>query len=420
MVCVSIDVTDLKVRTTFEIEKTQLLANEHAANEANQLKSQFLANMSHELRTPIAEVLGMVDLLIETPLLAEQLEYARSVPQSADSLLSIVNDGLDFSKIEAGRFEIEEITFDLSGLLGGLVSLMLHAASRKALELSYSTDVQANELVQGDPGRVRQILLNLCTNAIKFTSKGSVSLSVVSQQILGGAGYCFIFQDTGIGIDEKTFVKLFRPFSQADPSTSRQFGVTGLGLTICRELATLMRGSIVLESEPKKGTRATFTVPFKTPPSKRNSIINPVSSASPPVDTVTTKRDLSLEVDQRPLLRHSPSSNDRFEDGNEIQEVSKGIRARTHVLIVEDNAINQTIATKLVRKLGFPVNAVWNGKEALDYLSHPTVNTPRPDIVLMDCQMPILDGYQATQELRKVTALDERVRDVPVVRSCQY
>ena len=154
VVGVSIDVTDLKVRATLEIEKTQLLANEHAANEANQLKSQFLANMSHELRTPIAEVLGMVDLLIETPLVAEQLEYARSVPQSADSLLSMVNDVLDFSKIEAGRFEIEEITFDLSGLLGGLVSLMRHAASRKALELSYETDVQAIELVQGDPGRV--------------------------------------------------------------------------------------------------------------------------------------------------------------------------------------------------------------------------------------------------------------------------
>ena len=215
-------------------------------------------------------------------------------------------------------------------------------------------------------------------------------------------------------------MKLFRPFSQADPSTSRQFGGTDLGLTICRELATLMRGSIALESERKKGTTATLTVPFKTPPSKRNSIINPVSSASLPVDTVTTKRDLSLEVDQRALLRHSPSSNDRFEDGNEIQEVSKGIRAQTHVLIVEDNAINQTIAIKLVRKLGFPVNAVWNGKEALDYLSHPTVNTPRPDIVLMDCQMPILDGYQATRELREMTELDERVRDVPVVRPCQY
>lgn len=220
----SIDITDLKARTALEIEKTQLVANEISAKESNQLKTQFLANVSHELRTPIAGVLGMADLLAETPLVAEQREFARGIQQSADSLLGIVNDILDASKIEAGRFDIEAVQFDLSAVLNDLVKLMAYAAQKKGLTLDFTTSLQSTEQVIGDPGRTRQILVNLLTNAIKFTSKGKITFSVRHVEIEGVLEIVFVVEDTGIGIADSVLRKLFRPFSQGDSSTARLYG----------------------------------------------------------------------------------------------------------------------------------------------------------------------------------------------------
>ena len=235
----SLDITDLKARSALEIEKTQLLANEHAAKEANMLKSQFLANVSHELRTPIAGVLGMADLLRETPLEAEQIEYTRGIQQSADSLLGIVNDILDASKIEAGRFNIESVQFDLAAVLNDLVKLMAFAAQGKGLTLNYKSVLEKTEPVIGDPGRTRQILVNLLTNGIKFTNKGMVTLSVTTREMHDVLEVAFVVEDTGIGIEEGVLRKLFRPFSQGNSSTARLFGGTGLGLMICREVCEM-------------------------------------------------------------------------------------------------------------------------------------------------------------------------------------
>ena len=233
----SIDITDMKARTALELEKTQLVANELAAKEANMLKSQFLANVSHELRTPISGVLGMAELLAETPLADEQREYARGISQSADSLLGIVNDILDASKIEAGRFEIESVDFNLSAMLADLHQMMAHAAQRKGLTLTYKASLAPIERVIGDPGRIRQVLSNLLTNALKFTSKGGIILSVTGTESEDRFTAVFVVEDTGIGIQESVLQKLFRPFSQGDSSTARLFGGTGLGLTICKEVS---------------------------------------------------------------------------------------------------------------------------------------------------------------------------------------
>ena len=232
----SIDVTDMKARAALEMEKTQLVASELAAKEANMLKSQFLANVSHELRTPISGILGMADLLLETPLADEQREYTRGISQSADNLLSLVNDILDASKIEAGRFDIESVEFDLSGVVGDLYKMMTYAAQRKGLTLEYKTSLARVERVIGDPGRTRQVLLNLLTNAVKFTNKGSIILSVSTSESEDVLAVVFTVEDTGIGIEDAVLRKLFKPFSQGDSSTARLFGGTGLGLTICKEV----------------------------------------------------------------------------------------------------------------------------------------------------------------------------------------
>jgi signal transduction histidine kinase len=232
----SIDVTDVKLRMALEMEKAQLIASELAAKEANMLKSQFLANVSHELRTPISGVLGMADLLLETPLADEQREYTRGISQSADNLLCLVNDILDASKIEAGRFDIESVEFDLSGVVEDLYKMMTYVAQGKGLTLEYKTSLAPIERVIGDPRRTRQILLNLLTNAVKFTNKGTVILSVSTSESEDTLTVVFTVEDTGIGIEDAVLRKLFRPFSQGDSSTARLFGGTGLGLTICKEV----------------------------------------------------------------------------------------------------------------------------------------------------------------------------------------
>lgn len=265
VVGISMDVTQLKKK---EQENVKLLANESAAKEASKMKSSFLANMSHEIRTPIAGVLGMSELLMDTTLDAEQSEFAQNIQRSANSLLTVINDILDFSKIESGRLDIEEVQFSLTVVLKDVAKMLSYAAQRKNLE--FTSDLQLGSTddlaLLGDPGRIRQILTNLLTNSIKFTSDGYVKLTVkIIEDTADTMTIEFIVEDTGIGIEEEVKKRLFRPFSQADSSTARRFGGTGLGLTISKNLVDLMRGDIRLESKLDCGTKAMFQIPFRKP-----------------------------------------------------------------------------------------------------------------------------------------------------------
>lgn len=272
VVGISVDVTRMKEQEqalkSQEKENIRLLTAETAAKEASRLKSQFLANMSHEIRTPIAGVIGMSELLIDTELDEEQRDCAENIQRSANGLLTVINDILDLSKVESGRLDIEEVQFSLSVVVSDVSKMLTFAAERKNLDFQSDIRVGLDKelIVMGDPGRVRQILTNLLTNSIKFTSEGSVKMAVkVQEETSETVTVAFSIEDTGIGIEDKVSQRLFKPFSQADSSTARRFGGTGLGLTICKNLVDLMHGEIRLDSELDRGTKATFSIPFNKP-----------------------------------------------------------------------------------------------------------------------------------------------------------
>jgi len=431
VVGVSQDVTELKERElelhNTEKENLRLLSAETAAKEASRLKSQFLANMSHEIRTPIAGVIGMADLLIDTELDADQVELAENIQRSANGLLTVINDILDLSKVESGRLDIEEVQFSLSLVVRDVGKMMSFAAERKAL--LFEQDIQIGQekdlIVLGDPGRCRQILTNLLTNSIKFTSEGSVKLSVwVKEETAAVTTVTFAVDDTGIGIEEEVRKKLFKPFSQADSSTARRFGGTGLGLTISKNLVDLMKGEITLDSILGTGTRASFTIPFNRSqdmhgssqlvdlgfmPDRFSSELSLSARDSsdigtPPQTPTPTGFPTSLPGGVTPAAAVARKAAGNASGYDLAALLPPSERKDIHVLVVEDNGINQQIAIRTVRKLGFSVSAVWNGKEALDYLvdsiSSTSPQKQRADLILMDVQMPVLDGYHATHQIR--------------------
>jgi len=386
----------------------------------------------------------MAELLIDTTLDPEQREFGENIQRSANSLLTVINDILDLSKVESGRLDIEEVQFSLSVVIRDVCKMMSFAAERKNLVFESNIQIGLHEdlVVLGDPGRCRQILTNLLTNSIKFTSEGYVKLSVIVQyETSETTEILFSVEDTGIGIEEAVRKRLFKPFSQADSSTARRFGGTGLGLTICKNLVDLMHGKITLDSVLGTGTKATFSIPFNkaqfrgcssplidlgsisdrlqsetsvsgcTSDSERVSTTPPISPLDAPIHKRFHQPSSSSDaLPIRPPLTTAPCDNE--------STLNESGRRNTHVLVVEDNAINQQIALMTIKKLGFSVNAVWNGREALDYLLEPpTREHPKPDVILMDVQMPILDGYRATHLIRHHAPYSSLpgMRAVPIV-----
>ncbi|KAL6715828.1 hypothetical protein ACLMJK_006789 [Lecanora helva] len=431
LIGVTIDVTNIKesdqALRSQEKENMRLVSAEHAAKETSRFKSQFLANMSHEIRTPIAGVIGMSELLLDTDLDPEQKRFVESIHRSANGLLTIINDVLDLSKVESGKLDIEEVPFSLTVVVKDVCDMLYFAAEKKNLEFLNDIDVviERDLIIIGDPGRIRQVLTNLLTNSIKFTAEGFVKLSVYTventdEQIK----ISFTVEDSGIGIEADIQKNLFKPFSQADPSTARKFGGTGLGLAICKNLVDLMNGEIALESELGQGTKTTFWITFRKAHHETGDLPLVDLGPAPALSTaVTPERSPLGDVDKRTITEDTLKGQLTDSLAHEqLSLKSKLVRQRTvsitataeegpsnmqinrediHILVVEDNAINQTIALKTIQKLGFSATAVWNGKEALEYLmdASPTAN-PKPDVILMDCQMPVLDGYRTTHFIR--------------------
>jgi len=328
---------------------------------ANKVKGEFLATVSHEIRTPINGVIGMSSLLMDTKLNDEQREFTEAIRSSADMLLSVINDVLDFSKLEAGKVELERIEFDVSDLMSDVHNLFRFQAQRKAIDLQLHIDVPVGQRrALGDPSRIRQVLANLASNALKFTASGYVRISVAEDTQIDSTlvQYRFVVEDTGTGIPFDSIERIFAPFTQADSSTTRKFGGTGLGLSISKQLIERMGGRIGVDSQFGHGSKFWFTIRM------------PIVVAKLPVAARIAPRVVGDTIDV----------------------------PRARVLVVEDNFVNQRIATKILERMGLDVVAAVNGKAAV-----ARVASDRFDLILMDCQMPEMDGYDATREIRRMS-----------------
>ncbi|MBF0147579.1 MAG: PAS domain S-box protein [Magnetococcales bacterium] len=367
--------TDLTSRKAVE---QALIDARELADQANRLKGDFLANMSHEIRTPMNAIMGMTHLALQTHLTDKQREYLSKIQYSARNLLGILNDILDFSKIEAGKLTMEHIEFRLDEVLDNLVNMIGAKAEEKGLLLEVSRAESVPEVLVGDPLRLGQVLINLGNNAVKFTETGHIRLSVARLEDTNARiRLSFIIQDTGIGMSEEQREKLFQAFIQADSSTTRRYGGTGLGLSICKRLVSLMGGEIQVESHPGSGSTFRFTALF---------------------DGEGFATGSAAREDGR-SRRHKSTTKRR--DGEAIHGI-----LGAHVLLVEDNRINQQVATELLESNGLFVTLASNGLEALDWLDRKSF-----DLVLMDVQMPKMDGYAVAREMRR----DPRWHNLPIL-----
>ena len=388
MVGIHIDTTDRKQT------EQELRAAKEAAEAASKAKSEFLANMSHEIRTPMNGVLGTTELLLNSVLTDKQRHLASTVHRSGRTLLAIINDILDFSKIEAGKLDLEYVDFDLRQVLEESLELFGEAARRKQLRLTHHIDERVPRYLKGDPVRLRQILMNLLSNAMKFTESGAVSLSAgYLEGTLTQALLQFAVTDTGIGISTAAKSRIFEAFSQADGSTTRRYGGTGLGLSIAKQLVGLMCGSITVESTPGSGSTFVFTARFGLQPlglGRSTKIAQAVNMHEPAF--VPGQSD---EV-SRPL---SPAA------GHETPAPKRGGR----ILLAEDSPVNREVAVGMLELLGYEVEVAENGQQAL-----VAAERDHFDVVLMDCQMPEMDGLTATGEIRRREGASGR-RRLPII-----